>query len=90
MEPVTFADGYAPPILLIHGLKDRLVDPENSATLADRIRAAGGQVTYLAYPTLDHKGVALSLAASFRWLAPVLSDLVQRVHGGGWDPTTAP
>lgn len=74
IEPVTFADGHAPPILLIHGLKDRLVGPQNSATLAQRIRAAGGQVTYLAYPTLDHKGTVLALAASFRWLAPVLCD----------------
>lgn len=74
IEPLTFADGHAPPILLIHGLKDHLVGSQNSATLARRIRAGGGQVTYLAYPTLDHKGTVLALAASFRWLAPVLGD----------------
>jgi acetyl esterase/lipase len=74
IEPVTFANGRSPPVLLIHGLDDHLVDPDNSATLSHRIRDDGGKATFLAYPTLDHKGTVLALAASFRWLAPVLCD----------------
>ena len=52
-------------MLLIHGLKDRTVEPGNASRLADRIRRAGGEVQVITYPDRAHVGVVLSLAASF-------------------------
>jgi hypothetical protein len=38
----------------------------------------------------DRFSVAIQVAGFPQVVAPVLSDLVQRVHGGGWDPQRAP
>jgi len=75
MEPITFADGSAPPMLLIHGLADGVVDPANSQRLAEKISKSGGSVCYRAYRNVDHAGVVLSLAWPFRWIAPTLWDV---------------
>jgi acetyl esterase/lipase len=74
IEPIHFADGRAPPMLLLHGGKDETVGADNAARLAARIRAAGGAVRYIEYPDRAHVGVVLALAWPFRWLAPVLRD----------------
>ena len=75
MEPIDFVDGREPPMLLVHGLKDKTVDPINATRLAARIEQAGGKVRLILYPDRAHVGVVLSLAASFRWLAPTLDDV---------------
>jgi acetyl esterase/lipase len=75
IEPINFVDGAAPPMLLIHGLSDTTVDPRNSTALADKIRAAGGNVRCITYPGVGHVEVVLSLAAPLRWLAPTLRDM---------------
>ena len=77
MEPINFADGKAPPMLLIHGLTDTTVNPTNSIHLAARIRAAGGSVKLILYPRIDHVGVVLALAWPFRWIAPTLRDTTE-------------
>ncbi len=41
MEPINFARPDAPPMLLLQGLADRVVDPENANRLAARIHQAG-------------------------------------------------
>jgi hypothetical protein len=38
----------------------------------------------------DRFSVAVQVAGFPQVVAPVLSDLVQRAHGGGWDPTRGP
>ncbi|MDB5173223.1 MAG: alpha/beta hydrolase, partial [Phycisphaerales bacterium] len=74
IEPTHFVDGHAPPMLLVQGLKDTTVGPENVARLAAAIRQAGGQVECINYSDRAHVGVVLALAWPFRWLAPVLND----------------
>jgi acetyl esterase/lipase len=76
MEPINFVDGHAPPILLLQGLQDQTVEPGNAPRLGARIKRDGGKVKFIGYPNLAHVGVALALAAPFRWLAPVLDDTV--------------
>ena len=78
IEPIHFVDGHAPPappMLLIHGLKDTTVEPGNADRLAAKIRSAGGSVKQITYPKRAHVGVVLSLAWSFRWLDPILRDV---------------
>lgn len=43
-QPVRFAAGAVPRALLVHGLADRMVRPQNSRELARRLRAAGAFV----------------------------------------------
>jgi len=72
---VTFVDGKAPPMLLIHGLSDSIVDPSNSVSLATHIRQKGGDVEFITYPKRGHGGVVIALAWPNQWLCPVLADV---------------
>jgi acetyl esterase/lipase len=74
IEPVTFASGHSPPMLLIQGGKDELVSPDNARELQQKICRAGGEARYIIYPDMGHEGIVIALAAPFRWLAPVLRD----------------
>jgi hypothetical protein len=38
----------------------------------------------------DRFSVAIQVAGFPQVVGPVLSDLIQRTHGGGWDPEAAP
>jgi acetyl esterase/lipase len=73
-EPITFVDGREPPMLLLQGGTDTVVDPGNTLRLAARIRQLGGAVQVIIYPDEGHAQLALALAAPFRWIAPVLKD----------------
>ncbi len=75
IQPINFVDGNEPPMLLIHGAKDNVVDPSDTAELAAKIRQAGGSVRTIIYPKRGHAGTALALASPFRRLAPVLRDV---------------
>ncbi len=84
-QPIRVVDGGAPPLLLVHGLRDETVEPGNATRLAEAIRSAGGEVEVVTYPDRGHAGVVLSLAWGFRWLAPVLDDTAEffRAHAAG-------
>ena len=73
-QPITFADGRAPPLLLASGAEDRVVLPRNSLALAARIRASGGLAETAIYPGLGHLGIAAALTKLFRGRAPVMRD----------------
>ncbi len=84
INPVQFADdGGSPPMLLIHGKRDDIVEPANMYQLARRIRGASGTVRTIAYHRRGHPGIALALARPFRWLAPVLSEVTAFFHQHG-------
>ncbi len=73
-QPVNFVDGNEPPVLLLHGLADRVVLPANSASLEASLRAHGASVTYLTYPGIGHFRIALALR--YPRLAPTLADML--------------
>jgi acetyl esterase/lipase len=75
IEPITFVDGKEPPMLLVQGLRDKIVAPSNAVNLAARIRQAGGEVEYITYPKRAHASVVVALASPYHWLAPVLDDV---------------
>jgi acetyl esterase/lipase len=77
MEPIHFADGTAPPMLLLQGGKDELVNPANALELEEKICKAGGEAKAIIYPDRAHEGMVIALAAPYRWLAPVLRDSVE-------------
>ncbi len=63
-QPVNFVGGRMPPMLLVHGLSDTTVDPQNTRSLAAKVRAAGGSAEVLLVPGLDHVGAVSSLATA--------------------------
>jgi len=78
--PMEQVDGSAPPLLLLHGGRDRLVSSDNSTRLAARIRERGGCAVVILYRGLDHIGIVLASALPQFNLAPVLRDVVGFVH----------
>jgi acetyl esterase/lipase len=75
-QPIHHVDGEGPPMLLLAGTRDRVVDPGNSTRLAAAIEAAGGQAEARLYPGVGHVGLLTAILAPFRRRAPVLSAVV--------------
>jgi len=78
ISPIVLASNAArgvPPILLISGLDDDVIDAANVARLADTIRACGGQVTVKAYPDTGHLGLLLAFSDSFSADADIVEDV---------------
>jgi acetyl esterase/lipase len=80
-QPITYADGSNPPMLLLAGTEDTTVDPANTARLAARIRALGGPVQSKFYPGIGHIGIVTAFAPLFARRAPVLDDVWVFVGG---------
>jgi acetyl esterase/lipase len=81
-QPISFARGDAPPLLLLHGQSDTTVLVRNSRNLAERVRDLGGQAAITEYPKVGHAPLIGAFAKPLRWLAPSLDDataFVERV-----------
>jgi acetyl esterase/lipase len=61
-QPVNFVSGAAPPMLLIHGLRDETVRPKNARNLAAALNACGVQVTLQLHERLAHAGTLAALS----------------------------
>jgi fermentation-respiration switch protein FrsA (DUF1100 family) len=71
-------------MLLLHGLADRTVLPEQSERLAARRRAAGSRAEVITYGDVGHIDIIGSLLAPLRPLAPpVLADIAGFVRAAG-------
>lgn len=64
-QPITFARGDAPPMLLLTGDADTTVRPRNSQVLAKALTERGGQAELVILPGIDHAGPVLKLAKPF-------------------------
>lgn len=73
-QPISFARGDAPPLLLLHGTDDTTVLPRNSERLAAAITAAGGRAEVKLYPKVGHIGILTALSKPFRGKAGTLAD----------------
>ena len=76
-SPLTFADAQDPPLLLLHGMKDWIVSPQNTQRLTERIRQRGGAVEQITYANRGHVGMLVALSSPNRWLDPVLDDVAK-------------
>ena len=45
-SPLNYVTEAVPPVLLMHGTNDRVVDPTESTTMYERLRKVGCDVTY--------------------------------------------
>lgn len=73
-QPISYARGDSAPMLLIAGLADKTVRPDNSRRLAARLRALGGQAETCLYKRIDHTLVMGAFSPLLRPLAPSLHD----------------
>lgn len=76
-QPITFADGDNPPMLLLHGADDQTVRVHNTRNLAAAIQRAGGTVESHIYPEMSHPWIIATLAAPLRGRADVLERVTQ-------------
>lgn len=74
-QPINFVRADAPPMLLVHGLKDDTVWPRNSINLAAALQALGVPVSLRLYPNLTHADTVAALSAPLRGRAPILADI---------------
>lgn len=79
-QPITYARGDAPPLLLLTGDKDTVVKPRNSKALADKIDSLGGKQLTKIYPGVDHADIVMAIARPFRQKAPVITDVVDFIN----------
>ena len=63
--PVTFACSAKVPLLLIHGVDDSIVYPDNSRELNRRAYGCAGDVTYVELDDIGHYSILLGLSDSF-------------------------
>ena len=75
-QPINFARADAPPMLLVHGLKDDTVWPKNTRNLASALSARNVRVTLKFYPKLVHADTVAALSSTVRGRAPTLADIV--------------
>lgn len=75
-QPITFASKNAPPMLLMHGTADTVVQPRNSQRLAAALTAAGATVSLKLYAGKGHIDTIKSLSPLFRGSTTALADSI--------------
>jgi acetyl esterase/lipase len=80
-QTIDYVSASAPRTFLGAAKEDNLVNPQrNSVGLHDRLKAAGAPVTLQMYDRVNHITLVAALGAPFRWLGPVLDDVVLFVN----------
>ncbi len=74
-QPITYARGDAPPILLIHGTSDIIVRARNSQVLARAIEDQGGKVELILYRGASHSDPIKGFSPLFRRGNRTLTDV---------------
>lgn len=74
--PLAQTQNKVPPMLLVHGLKDTTVYPQNSEKLAALINARGGRAIFKTYEGLGHTDVVKVISKHFDGDASVKSDVI--------------
>lgn len=80
-QPIRFARGDAPPLLLVTSTGDTVVRPRNAINLAARLETLGAPVELRNYRELTHEEVVMALSVPFRSRAPVLADGLAFLRG---------
>lgn len=79
-QPIAFADGKNPPMLLLVGLKDDTVLPRNSFNLATKIKQNGGNVQVVEFAHYGHIDMVAKLAKPLRQEGSLLKAMVSFVN----------
>jgi len=82
-QPINFVRNDAPPLLLMHGLKDHTVNPNNTRNLTAALQAIGGRVRVEYFPDADHGDLLAAFSSLTRHRLPVLQEINNFISGGG-------
>jgi acetyl esterase/lipase len=75
-QPIHFVRRDAPPMLLMHGAADTVVEPRNSREMAAALTKAGAVAELKLYPGKSHIDTIKSLSPLFRGTTSALADSV--------------
>ncbi len=89
-QPINLITSNAPPMLLVSGTSDPIVRVENTAAMAERLRAQGVWVTEKFYEGFGHMETVVALGAAWRWRMPVLADTLEFFQTFGAFPSGVP
>lgn len=73
-QPINFVRQDAPPMLLMHGTADTVVQPRNSERLAAALRKSGAAPEIKLYPGKSHIDTVKSISPVFRGTTSALAD----------------
>lgn len=73
-QPVHFVDGDEPPMLLMQGSADKVVEPRNATSLAAAMKREGESAEVKMFPDIGHVALLLAMSRPFRDKAPVIDD----------------
>jgi acetyl esterase/lipase len=73
-QPIRFVDADAPPTLLLHGLADKEVAPQEAEQLRAALAGAHVPVELHLYPHRGHASTVAGFALIARWRSPALRD----------------
>jgi acetyl esterase/lipase len=82
-QPINYVRADAPPLLLMHGLRDKRVSPNNTRSLTAAMQAVGGRVSTRYFPDAGHGDTVAALVAPVRRHYPVLPDILAFIAGQG-------
>lgn len=92
-QPIYFARGDAPPMLMMHGKQDTTVGIYHSVNMEKKIQKLGGDVS-AHYYDMDHRDIVAAFAIPFRYTKPVLDDVMsfisERSQKGQHPPAANP
>jgi acetyl esterase/lipase len=74
-QPINFVRDDAPPMLLIHGVRDDIVWPKNSRNFATALHSQGVRATLKLYPKVSHGDTVAAMSLPARGRAPTLADV---------------
>ncbi len=75
-QPIHFADGTEPRMLLFHGTDDQIVWPKNSRNLADKVNSLGGNAKVILLDDTGHFSPLFQSARGFNQLAPEINPAI--------------
>jgi len=79
-QPINFIDGDEPPMLLLQGLDDDDVPPQNAQVVAERAQAMDGTALLKLYPGVGHSSILLSFARGHASAVPALRDTLEFIR----------
>jgi len=79
-QPVRFVDSRAPPTLLLHGLDDKEVLPQEAIDLNDALLRDHVRVELHLYPHRGHPDTVAPFALVARWRTPVVQETVKFIE----------
>lgn len=84
-QPIFHVDGDNPPLLLMAGRNDEVVDVKNTESLRRAVANAGGAVDVVLYPEMSHEKIVASLATRLQSTADVMAHITDFIgeHAGG-------